>query len=78
MEAVSWLVGLSSVSIVGVIGLLTVLLVLWCILPFAVFGLKKRVDAATIELQNANRLLRSIERQLASRSEEPDSDKFII
>ena len=62
-----------------IIGLLTFLVVLWAILPFAVFGLKKRVEAATTELEQANRSLKSIERLLGdTRSSDPDTDQFII
>lgn len=79
MDAVTWFFGLSSISVILIIGLLTFLVILWVILPFAVFGLKKRVDAATIELVKANRSLKSIERQLGgARSSEPDTDQFVI
>jgi len=60
VDAVTWFFGLSSISVIVIIGLLTFLVVLWAILPFAVFGLKKRVDSATIELEKANRSLKSM------------------
>ena len=44
---------LSTGLVIWILGL--VLLVLWIALPFAVFGIKKRLDAILIELKALNK-----------------------
>jgi len=57
------LIGIAGIA-GGSMGLVLVLFglligVLWVILPFAVFGIKKRLDAILVELREMNRSQRS-------------------
>ena len=54
----------------GVVGLFVVLFlvvlgILWCVLPFAVFGVKGRLDALIALQRRQNDLLESLRRDLA-------------
>ena len=43
---------------------LLMLIILWCLLPFAVFGVKAKIDRAIFEAQKANKQLAEISNRL--------------
>jgi ABC-type uncharacterized transport system permease subunit len=53
-----------TVALIYAIIMLT-LGVLWFLLPFAVFGMKPKLDAMLVEMRKANALLESMARQQA-------------
>ncbi len=78
--------GIVAILWMGLIILLTVLAVLWTVLPFAVFGIKARLDKISRELESIRRIgvAQDLERIIpshtdevsakASRSKPPDVD----
>ncbi len=52
------------------------LAILWFILPFAIFGTKKRLDTLIEEAQKTNSLLAKIERNLSSTADDEGFSAF--
>ena len=62
----------------GVLGVfafffLVLLAILWIVLPFAVFGVSKRLDKVLKEIQTTNAWLGAIDKTVTDRSKTPPS-----
>jgi hypothetical protein len=53
-------------SFVLVLGLLVVLALIWCLVPFAIFGIKPRLDSLVRAVQEQTRVQQELVRELRS------------
>ena len=61
-------------SFVLILGLLVVLALIWCFVPFAIFGIKPRLDAVARAIQEQTRVQQALVRELQSlRDRAPES-----
>ena len=58
-----FIVGGSVFLTLGILLFILFVAVLWVLLPFAVFGIKRRLDKILVENERSNSLLRSMARQ---------------
>ena len=63
MEILGLILGSSFVLIIG---LVAVLAVIWCLVPFAIFGIKPRLDSVVRAVQEQTRVQRELVRELRS------------
>ena len=63
MEILGFILGSSFVLILG---LLAVLAVIWCLVPFAIFGIKPRLDRVARAIQEQTRVQQALVRELRS------------
>lgn len=49
-----------------ILGLLAVLAVIWCLVPFAIFGIKPRLDSMVRAVREQTRVQRQLVRELRS------------
>ena len=63
MEILGLILGSSFVLIIG---LVAVLAVIWCLVPFAIFGIKPRLDSVVRAVQEQTRVQRQLVRELRS------------
>ena len=53
-------------SFVLVLGLLVVLALIWCLVPFAIFGIKPRLDSLVRAVQEQTRVQQELVREMRS------------
>ncbi len=63
MEILGFILGSSFVLILG---LLAVLALIWCLVPFAIFGIKPRLDSVARAIQEQTRVQQELVRELRS------------
>ena len=63
MDILGFILGSSFVLILG---LLVVLALIWCLVPFAIFGIKPRLDSVARVVQEQTRVQRELVRELRS------------
>ena len=63
MDILGFILGSSFVLILG---LLVVLALIWCLVPFAIFGIKPRLDSMTHAVREQTRVQRELVRELRS------------
>lgn len=61
MDMLGFILGSSFVLFLG---LLAVLAVIWCLVPFAIFGIKPRLDSMTRAIQEQTHVQRELVREL--------------
>ena len=59
-------------SFVLFLGLLVVLALIWCLVPFAIFGIKPRLDSMVRAIQEQTRVQRELVREMRSLRERSD------
>ncbi len=63
MDILGFILGSSFVLILG---LLVVLALIWCLVPFAIFGIKPRLDSMAQAVREQTRVQRELVRELRS------------
>lgn len=63
MDVLGFILGSSFVLILG---LCVVLGLIWCLVPFAIFGIKPRLDAVARAIQEQTRMQQALVRELRS------------
>ncbi len=63
MDILGFILGSSFILILG---LLVVLALIWCLVPFAIFGIKPRLDSVVRAVQEQTRVQRELVRELRS------------
>ena len=63
MDILGYILGSSFVL---VLGLLVVLALIWCLVPFAIFGIKPRLDSLVRAVQEQTRVQQELVREMRS------------
>ena len=63
MEILGFILGSSFVLFLG---LLAVLALIWCLVPFAIFGIKPRLDSVARAIQEQTRVQQELVREIRS------------
>ena len=63
MDILGFILGSSFVLILG---LLVVLALIWCLVPFAIFGIKPRLDSMVLAVREQTRVQQELVRELRS------------
>lgn len=63
MDILGFILGSSFVLILGLVG---VLALIWCLVPFAIFGIKPRLDSMVRAIQEQTRVQQELVREMRS------------